>query len=79
MQPGASRTGVAGLHGGCLKIRLAARAVDGKANQELVRFLAETLGAGKRDVMIVAGAHGRRKRVAVSGAKRGPGALFPIS
>jgi len=79
VQPGASRTGVAGLHGGCLKIRLAARAVDGKANEELVRFLAQTLGTRKRDVMIVAGAHARRKRIAVSGAKRGPEALFPIS
>ena len=79
MQPGASRTGVAGLHGGCLKIRLAARAVDGKANEELLRFLAETLGTRKRDVMIVAGVHARRKRVAVSGAKRGPEALFAIS
>lgn len=76
MQPGASRTGVAGLHGDCLKIRLAARAVDGKANDELLRFLAETLDAARRDVVIEAGAHGRRKRVAVSGAKRGAEALL---
>ena len=79
MQPGASRTGVAGLHGGCLKIRLAARAVEGKANEELVRFLAEALGAVKRNVVIEAGAHARRKRVAVSGAKRGAEALFPTA
>jgi hypothetical protein len=77
VQPGAARTQVAGLHGDCLKIRLAARAVEGKANEALVEFLAEALGAAKRDVVIEAGAHARRKRVAVRGARRGADALFP--
>ena len=77
VQPGAARTGVAGLHGGCLKIRLAARAVDGAANDCLVEFLAKALGAARRDVTIDAGLASRSKRVSVRGAKRAPEALLP--
>ena len=77
VQPGAGRTGIAGLHGGRLKIRLAARAVDGAANNQLVEFLAAALGAARRHVTIEAGASSRTKRVSVRGAKRGPEALLP--
>jgi uncharacterized protein (TIGR00251 family) len=75
VQPGASRTAVAGLHGDALKIRLAARPVQGAANAELVRFLAAVFGVAKRDVTIEAGEASRRKRVAVRGAHR-PETLF---
>jgi uncharacterized protein len=76
VQPGASRTEVAGLYGGRLKLRLAARAVDGKANAALIEFLAARLGAARRDVTIEAGQAARSKRVAVRGATRGPEALY---
>ncbi len=76
MQPGARRTEAAGLHGGRLKIRLAARAVEGAANAALVAFLAETLGVARRDVTIEAGAGSRRKRVSVRVSTRGPEALL---
>ena len=77
VQPGAGRTGVAGLHGGRLKIRLAARALDGAANDQLVELLAAALGAARRDVTIEAGVSSLTKRVSVRGAKRGPQALLP--
>ena len=76
VQPGASRTGVAGLHGERLKLRIAARAVDGAANAALVEFLAGHFGVAKREVTILAGAQARAKRVAVSGAHREPGTLL---
>jgi hypothetical protein len=76
VQTGAARTGVAGLHGGRLKLRLAARAVEGAANAALTEFLAAQFGVPKRDVVIVAGAHARAKRVAVSGARLGPEVLL---
>lgn len=79
VQPGAARTGVAGPHGERLKIRLAARALDGAANACLIDFLAARLGAARRDVEIVAGDKGRRKRVVVRGALRGADALWPPS
>ena len=67
VQPRARRTEVAGLHGAALKIRLAAAPVDGAANDELVRFLAEQLGVPRRAVRLVAGAGARRKVVEVDG------------
>lgn len=76
VQPGAARTGVAGLHGERLKVRVAARAVEGEANAALVEFLAERLGVAKRDIVIEAGAGSRAKRVSVRGASRGAEALL---
>jgi uncharacterized protein (TIGR00251 family) len=67
VQPRASRTELAGRHGDALKVRVAAPPVDGAANAELVRFLAELLGVAKSAVEIVAGESGRRKVVAVHG------------
>jgi len=69
VQPGASRTGFAGRHGERIKLRLAARAVDGKANAELVEFLAAHFGVPRRNVTIVAGLKSRQKRVVIEGAE----------
>jgi uncharacterized protein len=67
VQPRASRTKLVGEHGGRLKFALAAPPVDGAANEELLRFLAETLGVAKRDVELLQGATGRQKVVGVAG------------
>jgi uncharacterized protein len=69
VQPGASRSGFAGMHGDRMKIRLAAPPVDGRANEALVEFLAEFFGVPRRHVRIAAGLKSRRKRVIVEGAK----------
>ena len=66
-QPRASRTALSGLYDGRVKVALRAPPVDGKANAELVRYLAEQLGIPKRRVSVVAGASGRRKRVLIEG------------
>ena len=65
VQPGAARSEFAGRHGERIKVRLAARAIDGKANDALVEFLAAHYGVAKRNVRIVAGLKSRRKRVAI--------------
>lgn len=67
VQPRASRTELAGLHGDALKIRIAAPPVDGAANEALVRFLAERLEVPRSAVSLEAGAAGRSKVVAVAG------------
>jgi len=72
VQPGASRTEYAGLHGDAHKIRLAAPAVEGRANEALVAFLAEAFGARRRDVEIVGGASARRKTVRISDPSKRP-------
>jgi uncharacterized protein (TIGR00251 family) len=69
-QPGARRTEAAGLHGEALKIRLAAQAIEGAANAELLSFLAESFSVARRDVELIAGAQGRQKRARVRGADR---------
>jgi uncharacterized protein (TIGR00251 family) len=48
VQPGAKRSEMAGLHGDALKIRLAAPAVDGRANAALLAFVAQRLGLASR-------------------------------
>jgi len=65
VQPGAKRTEYAGLHGEYLKIRLAAPAVDNKANSALTEFLARTLGVRIQSVIIVSGHASRQKNVNV--------------
>ncbi|PIE72824.1 MAG: YggU family protein [Deltaproteobacteria bacterium] len=65
VQPGAAKTRLAGLHGDRLKLAVAAPPVDGKANGEIVRFLAKVIGCAARDVEVIAGQTSRQKRVAV--------------
>jgi uncharacterized protein (TIGR00251 family) len=67
VQPRASRTRLAGEHGGRLKIQLAAPPVGGEANEALVEFLAGALHVRRAGVVIARGAAGRRKTVQVTG------------
>ena len=67
-QPGAKRTQVCGLHGDALKVRLAAPALEDRANEALVEFLAERLGIARRDVALVSGARSREKSLSIRGA-----------
>lgn len=69
-QPGAGRTHVAGRHGGALKVRVAAPPEQGKANDALVRALAEAFGTEEGDVDLVSGASSRTKRFRISGVER---------
>ena len=67
IQPRAARTEFAGRFGDALKVRIKSPPVDGSANDELVRFLAKSLGVPRARVELVAGHRGRRKTVRVSG------------
>ena len=64
-QPGAKASAVAGVHGAALRIRIAAPAVDGKANAELVRFLAAAFGVARANVTLLRGESARRKLVRI--------------
>lgn len=76
VQPNAARTQVVGLHGDALKIRVAAPAVENKANAQLVAFLAEAFGVRPGAVTLKAGAHGRRKIVEIEGSRIAPETLL---
>ena len=53
------------MHGDRLKVRLAARAVDGKANEALIEFLAAHFKVAKSRVRIASGVRSRQKRVVI--------------
>lgn len=65
--PGSSRTAVAGVLGGMVKIKVAAPPEKGKANQALVAFLAECLGVKRNSVTILTGQSSPVKQVKVGG------------
>jgi uncharacterized protein (TIGR00251 family) len=66
VQPGARRTEVAGLHGDAIKIRVHAPALEDRANDELIEFIAERLGVARRDVTLVSGQRSRDKKLAIA-------------
>lgn len=65
VQPGARRTAIAGQHGDRLKIAVAAPADAGRANAQVLQFLATQLRVAKSTVELLNGAGSRNKRVAV--------------
>lgn len=76
VQPGAKRTELAGLHGDALKIRLAAPPIEGRANEALLRFIADTFGVPLRQVELKQGGQSRHKVVSISGSKVEPDSLL---
>ncbi len=50
---------------GCCKIRLKARPVEGKANAELVRWIAKQFGVHRDSVLIKSGSTSRKKTVKI--------------
>lgn len=67
IQPKASKNEITGPHNGELKIKLTAPPVDGKANAELIAFLAKTFKIPKRQIHLIRGETGRHKTVEIEG------------
>ena len=65
--PAATSSCLAGLVGGVLRVRVAAPAVEGKANAALRSFLAGRLGLRPRALCLAAGERGREKPVVICG------------
>lgn len=72
VQPGAKHTSVAGLYGESLKIRLSAPPVEGKANEALLRFIADFFKVPLRNVELKQGLQSRNKRVEICGSEVKP-------
>jgi uncharacterized protein (TIGR00251 family) len=72
VQPGARRTSIVGAHGQRLKIALHAPPVDGKANEELLRYLADQAGLRRSQLRLISGLASREKSIAIEiGATHG--------
>jgi hypothetical protein len=78
-RPRAARDGVAGLHGGRLRVELKAPPVDGRANERLIGWLAGEFGVPKRAVQIRRGEKGRTKSIAIVAPARTPPWFGPLA
>lgn len=75
LQPKASKDEFAGLHGERIKIRLTAPPVDGKANAQLLAFLAAAFAVSKSQVSLESGQQSRQKRVRIRQPRHLPAEL----
>lgn len=73
--PGARRSEVIDASGDRVRIRVAARAVEGKANAEVQRFIAGLFGVRRAAVSIVRGERARDKTVRIAGVVEPPPGL----
>jgi uncharacterized protein (TIGR00251 family) len=76
VQPGAKRSEISGLHGEALKIRLAAPPIEGRANEALLRFIADKFDVPQREVELLRGGQSRHKMVKVTGSAVLPESLL---
>lgn len=65
--PNAPRSEVTGWLGDALKVKVHAPPVEGRANDALCEFLAESLGLARRAVTVVRGDTSRQKVVRIDG------------
>ena len=66
-QPRSSRSGLDGIVGDALKVRVKSAPVDGKANRELVEVLADAFGIAKSYVEFRGGETSKTKRLFLRG------------
>jgi uncharacterized protein (TIGR00251 family) len=69
VQPNSSREGAGDVRNDVLTIRLNAPAVEGRANEALIRFLSKRLSVAKSRIRIVQGDRGRNKLVEIDGVR----------
>jgi uncharacterized protein (TIGR00251 family) len=66
-QPGAKANALRGVHGGMLKVAVTQVAEKGKANEAIIKTLAECLGLPRSQVELVGGTASREKKVLIRG------------
>jgi uncharacterized protein (TIGR00251 family) len=70
VHPNAARNELAGFVEGVLRVKVAAPPVKGRANKELIAFLAQKLGLSKGDLVILKGHTSRNKVISIAGLTR---------
>ena len=72
VQPRASQTGIVGVHGDRLKLKISSAPVDGKANAEVCKVFAKLFGVAKSKIMIQSGHTSRDKCIWIKAPKKLP-------
>lgn len=67
VQPKASRTRIAGLHGDAVKLCITSPPVDGKANAAVIQFIAKLFKIPRAAVTLASGEASRDKRLVLAG------------
>ncbi len=70
VQPNASQNKVTRFEQGVCYLKIAAPPIKGKANQELLKFLSDTLGISKSSLTIEKGMTSKRKLIAIRGLEQ---------
>jgi uncharacterized protein len=60
-KPGAKQNSVVRIEDGAVTVQIAARAVDGAANAELIEYIAEVIGTRRQTLSIISGQTCRQK------------------
>jgi uncharacterized protein len=71
LQPGASRSEIAGERDGAILVRVTAPPIEGRANEALRKLIAKRLGVARGRVTIVRGQRARDKVVRIDGVEEG--------
>ena len=77
VNPRARKNEILGWSGDCLRVKIAAPPVDGKANRALVKFLATSFGLKRSSVTLVRGEKDREKTLCLDGVSRADLAGLP--
>jgi uncharacterized protein (TIGR00251 family) len=67
VSPGAGRAAIVGRHGDAWKVRVTAAPENGRANEAVLRLIADTLSLPRTAVTLVSGHGGRDKIVELTG------------
>jgi len=67
VSPGAARAGIVGRHGNAWKVRVTAPPEDGRANEAVLRLLADALSLPRKALTLVSGHTARDKIVVLDG------------
>jgi len=77
VQPKSSKDEVCEVMGDCLKVRITAPPIDGKANQHLIKYLAKLFKVSKSRVTLISGESHREKRFKISAPGQLPEFITP--
>lgn len=66
VQPGASHDQWLGRHGDLFRVRICAPPVDGRANTQLIKYLASLFGVNRSRITLLSGDTGRHKRLRIA-------------